>query len=230
MAIIILEIMNDGEALPVLRHLFLLVLIGSAGSALGASPKINVVGLFKGTAVVMLNGQQAVLKLNKPHTSGVTLKSADSKSALIEVNGEAKRYYLGRSIGTQYRSHQPTEVVIQRNQWGQYITSGSINGLNVTFLVDTGATSVAMNESVAKRLGIDYRVDGTEGQAMTAGGITRSWMVKLDSVKVGEISVPNVKGAVIQGNTPHYVLLGMSYLDFVSFAEENQTIRLKKKF
>ncbi|MCG8673150.1 MAG: TIGR02281 family clan AA aspartic protease [Pseudomonadales bacterium] len=192
--------------------------------------KVEVVGLFKNTAVVKINGQQKLLKLNKPDASGATLVAADSKSASIRINGVTQRYFLGRSIGTVYREHEASEVVIKRNNYGQYITSGSINGLNVTFLVDTGATTVAMNENTAKRLGIDYRVNGVEGQAMTAGGITRSWMVKLDAVKVGEISVPQVPAAVIQGDNPYYVLLGMTYLDFVNFSEENKAITLKKKF
>lgn len=195
-----------------------------------SSIKIEVVGLFKNAAVVKVNGQQKILKLNKPDVSGALLVEANSKSAVIAVNGKSQRYYLGRSIGAQYQEHKASEVVIQRNGYGQYITSGSINGLNVTFLLDTGATTVAMNENTAKRLGIDYRVNGVEGQAMTAGGVTRSWMVKLDSVKVGEISVPGVRAAVIQGDAPHYVLLGMTYLDFVNFSEKNQAITLQKKF
>ena len=214
-----------------LRQLFFVVFIGCVlvGSA-GAAVTIKVVGLFKNAAVVEINGQQALLKQNQPGPHGAVLVEADSRSALIEVDGERKRYLLGRGIGARYKEHKASEVVIKRNDYGQYITQGSINGLGVTFLVDTGATSVAMNEATAKRLGIDYRVTGTEAQAMTAGGITRSWIVQLDTVKVGEIEVPNVRGAVVQGDSPRYVLLGMTYLDFVKFSEENQTIRLEKKF
>lgn len=214
-----------------LRRLFLLLFIfGLAPSLWAASLKIEVVGLFKNAAVVKINGQQKILKLNKPDVTGATLVEANSKSAVIAVAGQQKRYYLGRAIGTQYQEHEAAQVVIKRNDFGQYITSGSINGLNVTFLLDTGATTVAMNENTAKRLGIDYRLKGVEGQAMTAGGVTRSWMVKLDAVKVGEISVPGVAAAVIQGDAPHYVLLGMTYLDFVNFSEKNQAITLEKKF
>ncbi|MCG8317685.1 MAG: TIGR02281 family clan AA aspartic protease [Pseudomonadales bacterium] len=214
-----------------LRQLFLLGFILICSTAAAAQQvSITVVGLFKNTAVVKINGQQAILKLNKPGPSGAVLLEADSKSALIQVAGKSQRYYLGRDIGTRYEKHVATQVVIKRNDIGQYITQGSINGLGVTFLVDTGATSIAMNERVARRLGIDYRVDGVEGQAMTAGGITRSWAVQLDSVKVGEIEVPNVRAAVIQGDTPHYVLLGMTYLNFVRFSERNQAIHLEPKF
>lgn len=214
-----------------LRQLFFLVFMALAAVHAGAADlTIKVVGLFKNAAAVKINGEQVLLRLDTPGPHGVTLKEADSKSAVIEIDGEQQRHYLGRGIGARYREHQASEVVIKRNDYGQYITSGSINGLGVTFLVDTGATSVAMNENTARRLGIDYRLNGKEAQAMTAGGITRSWLVKLDSVKVGEIEVPNVRGAVVQGDSPHYVLLGMTYLDFVKFSEENQTIRLEKKF
>lgn len=231
MAIMILEKPSLGEAVKVLRQLFFMVFIGLVAANAGAAEiTIKVVGLFKNAAVVKINGEQSLLKLNKPGPHGATLKEADSKSAVIEIGGEQQRYYLGRGIGARYKEHEASEVVIKRNDYGQYLTSGSINGLGVTFLVDTGATSVAMNENTAKRLGIDYRVNGREAQAMTAGGITRSWIVQLDTVKVGEIEVPNVRGAVVQGDSPYYVLLGMTYLDFVKFSEENQTIRLEKKF
>lgn len=213
------------------RQLFFMVFVWVSAAAVAAPDvRIQVVGLFKNAAVVKLNGQQALLKLNKPGPMGVTLVEADSKSAVIRVNGESQRYVLGRSIGTQYKKHKPSEVVVQRNDYGQYITSGSVNGQRVTFLVDTGATTLAMNENTAKRVGIDYQLNGQEGQAMTAGGVTRSWMVTLDSVKVGEISVPNVRAAVVEGDSPYYVLLGMTFLDHVKFEEESRTIRLKKKY
>lgn len=214
--------------------IFMVALINAAmaedGAASLSSITVKVVGLFKNAAMVEINGEQVLLKQHQPGPYGVVLKQADSKAALLEVEGDLQRYELGRGIGTRFRQHEPSEVVIQKNDYDQYITSGSINGLAVTFLVDTGATSVAMNERTAKRLGIDYRVNGREAQAMTAGGITRSWIVDLDAVKVGEIRVPNVRGAVIQGDAPYYVLLGMSYLNYVSFSEQGRSIRLEKKF
>lgn len=206
------------------------ILVMLVAQAAGASVSIKVVGLFKNAAMVEINGEQLLLKQNKPGPHGMVLRESDSKAAMIEVNGTVERFELGRGIGTRFRDHEPTEVVIQKNDYDQYITAGSINGLPVTFLVDTGATSIAMNEKTAKHLGIDYRVNGREAQAMTASGITRSWIVELESVKVGDIQVPNVRGAVVQGDSPYYVLLGMSYLNFVSFSEQGRSIRLQKKF
>ena len=108
--------------------------------------------------------------------------------------------------------------------------NGSINGQSVQFLVDTGANAVAMNELDARKLGLQYRIDGQESQVVTASGVSKSWTVKLDSVKVGEIQVANVDAVVVQGGFPTQVLLGMSYLNSVRMQEQNSTLMLEKKF
>ena len=79
------------------------------------------------------------------------------------------------------------------------------------FLVDTGATSIAMNENEARRLGIDYRVDGKPMVASTASGTSRGWRVTLDRVKIGGIELLGVEAAVIEGGYPTEALLGMSF-------------------
>ena len=108
--------------------------------------------------------------------------------------------------------------------------NGSVNGLTVTFLVDTGATTVAMNELEARRLGIQYKLQGKESRVSTASGVAKSWYVKLDTVKVGEIAVNNVGAVVIEGSHPTDVLLGMTYLEYVKLQEHNSILMLEKKF
>ncbi|WP_410966326.1 TIGR02281 family clan AA aspartic protease, partial [Salmonella sp. SAL4449] len=87
-------------------------------------------------------------------------------------------------------------------------------------LVDTGATSIAMNENEARRLGIDYRVDGKPMVASTASGTSRGWRVTLDRVKIGGIELLGVEAAVIEGGYPTEALLGMSFLNRVRWREE----------
>src|SRR5690606_10002898 len=124
---------------------------------------------------------------------------------------------------------QKAQLSISRGAGNHYWVAGSIGGHPVQFLVDTGATSVAMNEGQARRLGIDYRVQGSPMVAGTAGGNVRAWRVKLDRVKVGGIEVLGVEGAVLEGDSPTEVLLGMSFLSRVRWREENGVLQLESK-
>ena len=195
-----------------------------------ASPQVRVEGLFKGAAVLKIDGQQVMLKNGRSHQSGVTLVDANAKRAIVEIDGERHELALHTAIGGTYQQAELTQVVIRKNDHNQYRVNGSINGQTVSFLVDTGANTVAMNEIQARNLGLLYKLNGQESQAVTASGVVATWVVTLDSVKVGEISVPNVRAIVIEGGYPQDVLLGMSYLEYVKIQEHNSVLMLEKKF
>lgn len=208
---------------------FVLVSLGSV-SAIQAAPQVRVEGLFKGAAVLSIDGQQVMLKDGKTGPGGVRLISATSREAVVEIDGKRHTLQLHTAIGGSYQKAETTQVVIRKNNNDQYMVNGSINGQSVKFLVDTGANTVAMNELEARKLGLQYRIDGKESQVVTASGVSKSWVVKLDAVKVGEIQVPNVEAVVVQGGYPTDVLLGMSYLNYVKLQEQNSTLMLEKKF
>jgi len=111
-----------------------------------------------------------------------------------------------------------------------YTTVGSINGLTVTFLVDTGASQVALNANEARRLGIDFRVSGTPTAVDTASGVARAWAVTLDSVKVGSLEMRNVGAVVLEGSTPQHALLGMTYLGQLEIDNDGRLMTLRKKY
>lgn len=221
---------------PVLSSSSLRWCVGVAGSvllltaAVQAAPQVRVEGLFKGAAVLNVDGQQVMLKDGKTGPAGVRLVSATSREAIVEIDGQRHALQLHTAIGGTYRKAETTQVVIRKNDLDQYTVNGSINGQSVQFLVDTGANAVAMNELDARKLGLQYRIDGQESQVVTASGVSKSWTVKLDSVKVGEIQVANVDAVVVQGGFPTQVLLGMSYLNSVRMQEQNSTLMLEKKF
>lgn len=166
----------------------------TAGAALAA--KISVVGLFKDTAIVMIDGQRRLLRSGDTSPEGVTLISADSDEAVLEIAGERKRYGLGGQISGSYARPEQVTVRIWPTPNRMYVVVGSINGYPVNFVVDTGATLVSLSGREARRLGIDYRVVGTPGRSSTASGIDAIYLVNLDRVKVGDIELRNVKGAV----------------------------------
>ncbi len=197
---------------------------------LAEAPHIIVVGLFKDTAVVKINGQQQLLKVGQRSQEGVLLVSANSKQATLEYKEHTQVFPLGQDIGQGFAAKESSQAIIRMTPHGQYLTAGSINSLPVTFLVDTGATSVAMSTGVAKRLGLDFRLTGVRGSAHTAGGVVASWQVTLDKVKVGDILLRNIRAIVLEQGGMHEVLLGMTFLSRVEMRENKGVMYLKQKF
>jgi len=195
-----------------------------------AAPDVRVVGLFNDQAVLQINGRQHVLKAGQTSPEGVKLLEANSESAVLQIEGERVEARLDGRVSARKQGSTAREVQVWRNTSGMYTTVGSINGLPVSFLVDTGATQVAMNAGQARRLGIDYRVTGSPAEVTTASGVERAWMVSLDSVKLGELEVRNVQAVVLDGAQPQTTLLGMSYLGRMKIINDGQLMTLQKKY
>ena len=132
---------------------------------------VRVVGLFSGRAVLVVDGQQRLLKPGQTSPEGVKLISATSEEAVLLIDGQEITARLDGRVSARKRTAEVNEVQVWRDTAGMYTTVGSINGLPVSFLVDTGATSVAMNANQARRLGIDYRVIGRQSGVTTASGV-----------------------------------------------------------
>jgi aspartyl protease family protein len=195
-----------------------------------AVDSVRVKALFPDKAMVEIDGTTRVLKVGKTSPEGVTLISADSREAVIELNGERKSYSLDNQIGGTLTAPKKAEVRIPRGVHGDYSTVGSIDGRTVNFLVDTGASSIAMSEVEAKRLGIPYWLKGEKAEVQTASGFARAYRVTLDEVRVGEISMRQVQAFVVEGNNPARVLLGMSFLGRLEMENAGNMMVLRTKF
>jgi aspartyl protease family protein len=192
---------------------------------------VQVLGLFKDRAVVVVGERQRVLRTGETSPEGVKLLSANAREAVLEVDGRRGTYPLGSRISTQFATAEQRgpSVRVWPAEDGTYTVAGSINGLPVTFLVDTGASKVAMNANEAKRLGIDYRVVGKPSMAATASGVVRTFEVVLDRVKVGEIELRGVEAGVIDGPHPQEVLLGMTFLERLDMNRTGKALELRKR-
>jgi aspartyl protease family protein len=191
---------------------------------------VRVVGLFADRAVLMVEGKQHLLAVGQSSPEGIKLMSASSDSAILLIDGKQVSARLDGRISAPTFSATSDEVQVWRNTTGMFTTVGSINGLPVSFLVDTGATQVAMNAAQARRLGIDYHVIGQPAEVTTASDIERAWLVVLDSVKVGELEVRNVPAVVLEGAQPKVTLLGMSYLGRMEITNNGRLMTLRKKY
>ncbi len=130
-----------------------------------------------------------------------------------------------QSLQTAYSEDGVREVVLQRNKFGHYVTSGEINGQPVTFMLDTGATGVAIPASVAAHLGLQR---GRAYPTQTANGMSTSYAAKLDRVSVGAIELYDVPAGIAPGLQTQEILLGMSFLKHIEFTQRGDTLILRQ--
>lgn len=208
---------------------FLLLVLLQVATAHSAVTFVRVVALFPDRAMVNINGQRHLLRVGGPAVSGVRLIDAHSRIAVLEINGRKQKFSLSRDTSGGISDPKVKSLRITRDNNGQYIYQGSINGRRVDMLLDTGANVVALNSQDAERLGIRYR-DGEKVLVDTASDTVSAYRVTLSSVSLGGIQVDNVEATILEGSYPDKVLLGMSFIRHVRFSENQGVMVLEAKF
>lgn len=211
---------------------FVIVILLCISTFVSAASHLEVVALFEGKALLLVDNEKVLLSVGDTSKQGITLISADAKQAMIEVDGVKRSYQLGNSVRFSLNNSSQTrqEITVYRNQNNLFTTVGSINGFPVNMLVDTGASAVAINSKDAKRLGINYKLDGRLTNVTTASGIEQAYLVRLDKVSVGTVTLQSIQGLVIEGDQPDTPLLGMSFLSRFNIINDGQIMTLKRKF
>ena len=120
-----------------------------------------------------------------------------------------------------------TSIILRRNPAGHYVLNGKVNGVAVEFIVDTGATSVSVSGSLAKKIGL---ARGPEQRAITANGITLAYATHIDSLVVGDIEEHDVAAAIVPNLPGDQILLGMSFLKRLDFSQRGDTLVLTQRF
>lgn len=215
-----------------LRPVLLALLLALPAAAHAGPPlpptHVNVIGLIGGRAILRIDGEQVILRPGESRGS-VTLLGVENGEAVLRVGKRELRLGMGMDTSGFAPRAEGGSVEVAMNGRGQFITNGMINGRVVEFLVDTGANTVSMTAQDARRLGIDYQVEGTRGASATAGGIVTSWAVTLKSVQVGPIVVRNVQATVRESPDLAPILLGMTFLSRVNLTQESQRLRLSER-
>ena len=189
-----------------------------------AVEQIYVEAIFGNKVMLMVDGNRRTLAIGQTSREGVEVISVNNDAVVLEVNGKAQSYTLGSAISTNFTKRESIEEKVFADKRGMFETVGTINGQTVEFLVDTGATLIAMNKKQAKQLGIRYRLDGKPTGASTASGFVKGYKVKLKSVSLGRIKRANVDAMVIDGVHPGPILLGMSFLSDLKVEKAGNTL------
>jgi aspartyl protease family protein len=206
-------------------------LILAAGALLCTSAwatSVSVVGLFKDKAIVSIDG-------GKPRTlsvgqtmGGVKLLAADSDSASFDVDGKRRTLSMGQSFAGGAPTGERPSVSLTADARGHFAAAGSINGYPMSFMVDTGATTIAINAAEARRIGLDYKSGEAVGVS-TAAGMVPAWRVKFNTVKVGGIMLHQVEGMVVETGLS-VPLLGMSFLNRMEMRRDGQSMTLIQRY
>ena len=194
-----------------------------------AVDQVIVEGLFADKVVLMIDGQRHILKVGDVTVDGVKVVSANSKDAVLEISGQQKTHTLGTSVSLNYAKAITVKEQILANEQGMFLTYGAINGQTARFLIDTGASSVALNSIEAKRLGVQYREKGKLSSVRTASGVEKAWSINLKSVKLGKIHKKNVHAMVLDGSHPSEILLGMSFMNGLNVNKVGRKLVLEQK-
>lgn len=192
--------------------------------------EVALAGVFPGKALLVINGgAPRAVAAGSATPEGVRVVSVDAESAVADFDGQRHRLFVGQqtvSIGRD-KGGSP-QVTIEADGRGMFRSGGKVNGVAMQFVVDTGATFVALGRGDAQRAGLDLtRAEPITLQ--TANGVARGWKLPLDSVSVGGVTLRNVEGVVHAADLP-VALLGMSFLNRMEMRREGSTMQLRQRF
>lgn len=161
---------------------------------------------------------------------GVKVLSVSGSEAVVEVKGQRLTVAMGGAPVSVKGSGTTggTRIILNMGLGGHFMTQGQINGRAVNFMVDTGATSIAIGQADADRMGIRYK-EGVPTMVGTANGTAPAYRVNLNSVRVQDVEVYNVEALVLGVHMP-YALLGNSFLGRFQMKRENDVLMLDKRF
>jgi aspartyl protease family protein len=214
------------QFLYVTLSIFMLLSSGTAK----ANTKVNIVGLFSDKAVIIINdGKPRTLSVGQT-VDGVKLIAADSRSATLLIEGKIRKLSMGQaaSVGDASASSKQS-VTLYANAQGHFVSECKINGASLKFLIDTGATTVALNSGDAKFANIDYK-KGEPVLVNTANGIVTAYRVTIANLKIGNIILSQVDASVLEGGSPSVVLMGMSALRRMEITHQGIAMTLTKKY
>lgn len=195
---------------------------------LAAAQSVQLSGQMGRKALLVVDGQPLTLAVGETR-SGITLKSLDERGAVVEWGGRSSTLSVGgapaRVGGGGPNADGGRSIVLSMGPGGHFMTQGAINGRSVRFMVDTGATSIALGRDEAERLGVDWRRGQPVGMR-TAGGVVQGHRLTLTAVSVGEVTLANVEAVVMPAAMP-FALLGNSFLSRFQMRRDNDVMRLE---
>lgn len=181
------------------------------------------------SALLIIDGEPRTLDVGGT-VKGVKLVAIEDGRAVVEYGGRRQTLTLGAAPGrvVAQQPPPPRQITLPMGSGGHFTTIGMINGQVTSFLVDTGATSIAISQIEAEKLGLRYMY-GKRIVTHTANGVVPAYQFQLTSVRIGDVEVRDVEAIVIPGTMSH-VLLGNSFLNRFQMRRENDVMTLELRY
>lgn len=215
--------------LPVSARAALWALAVSLGACNAHAESVALAGMLGSKALLVVNGSAPKTVAAGETHQGVKVISTSGDQAVVEQSGKRQTLRVGEApVSLGGAGGRGSRIVLTESSGGHFMTPGQINGRAVQFMVDTGATGIAMSMQDAERAGINYK-NGQAVQMSTANGVTQGFRLKLDSVRVGDVEVFDVDAVVVPMAMP-FVLLGNSFLSRFQMKRDNNVMTLDKRY
>lgn len=148
----------------------------------------------------------AVVKEERKHKFKFVLFAALGVAALAAFS---TLDFVFQTPNSETAANGDIVITLKQGQSGHYMATGKINGESVKFIVDTGASDVAIPMKVAKKLGLPL---GQQLTTITANGYGTAYDTGLKSIELGDIKLTGIRASVSEGLVGEEALLGMSFL------------------
>jgi len=210
-----------------MRRLLALLAVPLCSAA--AAQTVTLGGTMGDKALLVIDGKPRMVAVGAT-LQGVKVVSVNGGDAVVELAGKRVALQLGGApvnLGGGASDGTGSQIVLIAGPGGHFVTGGSINGKPVQFIVDTGATMVAMSQSDAERIGLNYK-NGQRGMASTANGTVPVLRTSLNVVRIGDVQVFNVEAVVVPMQMDA-ILLGNSFLTRFQMKRENDRLTLDRR-
>ncbi len=209
----------------------LMLALAALVPALGWAQSVSLHGLLGRQALLIVDGKAPRAVAPGQTHLGVTVLSTDEDRAVVALaGGQRLTLRVGESpvsVGGAPAPGGSDRVALSADARGHFITPGSINHRPTQFMVDTGASVVAIGQAEADRLGLNYRT-GQPVTLRTANGTAPGWALRLATVRIGDVTAYEVDAVVTPSAMPA-VLLGNSFLNRFSMRRDGDTMLLVKR-
>jgi aspartyl protease family protein len=196
-----------------------------------AAGSVTLTGTIGSRAILIVNGAPPKTVAVGESFQGVKLLSLQSEQAVVELDGKRVNLRMDTPVsigGGGGSGGGGNRIVLPADSRGHYMTQGTINGRTVTFMLDTGATSIALSAGSAQRIGLDYS-KAQRVQMSTANGVTVGHKLRLQSVRVGDVEVYDID-AIVSPEPMPFVLLGNSFINRFSMRRDADQMVLEKRY
>ena len=209
-----------------MRPLFVCLSTALAFCLPAQAQDVALAGILGGKALLVVNGSAPRGVAPGESHMGVQVVSVGREDAVVDSAGGRRSLRLGEAPVRVGGSGTGQRVVLKADARGHFVSSGQINGRIMQYMVDTGASTVAIGRPDAQRMGLKFE-QGQPVMMNTANGTAQGWRMRLESVRVGDVELRSVD-AIVTAEPMPYVLLGNSFLNGFQMTRQGAQMVLEK--